>query len=650
MTHRTLWRDKRVVEYRYTEGRRVENDRVAMCGIAGILSFSGQPVDEHILWTMGERLSHRGPDDVGIEVDGAVGMSHRRLSVLDLSRAAHQPMWDEHRRGLLCYNGEVYNFRCIRDTLAQHGVEIRSSGDTEVLLQACLTFGLSECLIRLNGMFAIAYWDARERSLYLARDRMGIKPLYYTCSNGRVAFASEIKALLGEVRNDPDLLSLSTMLAGDALWDPHTPFRYVRSVMPGEIIRFDSEGEQTSWRYYRLSDSVKPELYHRLARTSWPDVTTEFDHILRDSVSMHMISDAPVAVLASGGVDSSLIATVGHLECPQLPLYHANVVGPDSELAAAEMLRSFLGLELHVAEVTAEQYVREMAAVTFYHESPSAYHPNDLPLHLVCQLARKSGIKVLLTGEGADELLLGYPWIIVAATQRRMRRTISRVETLFSWIPGVRMLGKAGNRILHNDTVDMFRAQRILAQREANECYGFIDDSLERSLAVESFVWCGSHLRSLLQRNDRMGMMNSLESRFPFLENEFVEWSLSLPSRFKLCDRLTSFAYRHPYRSNKLVLRRLAEQYLPRELSRRIKIGFPVDALSYFHDTAQLFARGFLAGVYGVHPAEMAGVMETASRGHAWNILATECFGRIFFLGDSLDSVAADLAVCARAS
>lgn len=614
-----------------------------MCGFAGILAFRDATIEEADLRDMSRVLRHRGPDDAGIEIAGCIGMVHRRLSILDLSAAAHQPMWDTQRLALMGYNGEIYNFQDIRENLLADGIQITSSGDTEVLLQGCLTYGIWKCLPRLDGMFAFVYWDVRRRLLYLARDRMGIKPLYYCDMGNQLVFASEIKAILKVVGAEPDREAVTTVIAGRPVWDPQTLFRGVRAVEPGEMICCNTGGHRVSKHFFRLDAEVEAGRYREYSRMSLTALSERLDGALQNSVRLHMISDVPIAVLASGGVDSSVIAAMGSRRNGTLALYHANVAGPASELGGARRLAGHLRCPLHVADLTAERYARDMAAVTYYHESPSAYHPNDVPFHLICRLAREHGIKVLLTGEGADELFLGYPWMILAATRRRLDRMVARAQ---AWAPGGRLIAamvRIVKTMAGRDAVELIQAGERLARQRAQAAYAFVPDPLERAEAVDALVSSGAHLRSLLQRNDRMGMMESLESRIPFLENEIIRMAVNLPPRFRIGARLLSRLYRHPYRDNKLIVRAVAGKYLPRILSQQKKLGFPVEALSYFNVRPEIFRDGFLAELYGLSGDQTDALVQDSGKELLWNLFSTEVFGRVFFGGCGHEHVAEEL-------
>ncbi|MDB5322680.1 MAG: hypothetical protein JWN40_4311 [Phycisphaerales bacterium] len=607
-----------------------------MCGIAGIIRFDDRPADVAMLARMSGRVAHRGPDGSGIYAAGPVGLAHRRLSILDTSAAAHQPMWDAERTAAISYNGEVYNYRELRASLAALGHRFESTGDTAVLLAACQTWGVPEAARRVNGMFAFAYWDARRREMWLVRDRVGIKPLYYHCSAERVLFASEIKALLGEVDAQPDENALTALLMRIPLHDPNTPFKGIRAVEGGQAIRFDAAGRVEPRTYFSLADAVDPELYASVDRMSDRDVVSMVDERVRESVALHAASDAPVGTLVSGGVDSGLVSSLAGAHLPGLNAYHADVEGPCSELAWARETAREAGLPLRVLKLTHEGYVRALPQVTYFNEWPVCLHPNTVPFHLVCGLAARRGEKVLLTGEGADELFGGYAIFRAAARRRRLdlwrRRLCSvlggvglgRVGRLVEWATR----GEGGSAGMRSAAATMLsRGRSLLPVHAAQEAYGFVADPVEREFHADLFGSLHGYLQSILWRNDRMGMAAGVESRVPYLENELIRCALNLPMRFKLRGR-----------TDKWALRRAAERRLPRALSRRPKMGFPVDARTYVRPPAAFFRGGFVEGVMDIGPRQLEALAAHQPDSY-FDLMTAELWGRMFFGGEAADAL-----------
>lgn len=617
-----------------------------MCGIAGAFDFAGAPIAPRLLDRLREQIAHRGPDGVGSMIDGNVGLAHTRLAILDLTDGASQPMWSADRRACLCFNGEIYNFRDIRSELEAKGSVFRSTGDTEVLLEACVRWGVRTTLDKLNGMFAFAYWDAVDNELWLARDRMGIKPLYYRCDGRQLVFASEIKALLAvsAAANEPDLASLWQLLDGGTTWEPYTLFQGVRALQPGHFVRLrrDAEGPEQQ-PYWSVFDNINEQRYRENERASFADVSEHFTDLMRHSIEIHAISDAPLAALASGGIDSSLICALAQDSCPGMSLYHAEVVGAQSEAAFARRVAEHVGSPLVVARMDGQDYVDQLVKTTWFHEAPSAYHPNDVPFQIVSRRASQDGIKVLLTGEGADELFIGYGH----ACKRILRQ---RLLGLFDLGGGVlRPLRKLIAPPAEDRLADVLASRGEQQQwlSAANAAYGFVKDPVERSAMVGNALHLTAHLNSLLQRNDRMGMMHGIESRIPFLENAVVEFAINLPLRHKHPSSLLQFLRGHPMKRNKAVVREASRKYLPQDIVRRKKLGFPVDPEAYLKIDGGLFRGGFLEGALSMRHQELDGVVSALDGDKRWNLFATEIFGRLFFLGESVDSVAARLQPCA---
>ena len=339
-------------------------NKKAMCGIAGILRWDAQPPDAALLNHLSALIAHRGPDDVGSVIKGPVGFAHRRLSILDLTAAGHQPMQVDDGSAMVAYNGEVYNYIALRTQLESEGISFRSTGDTEVLLKACQAWGVLEAAQRFDGMFAFAYWDGRNHTLWLVRDRTGIKPLYYHCHGQRVIFASEMRALLGEVRPEPDDSSLLTLLMDGPMQEPRTLFHGIQAVEAGSAHYFTADGQHRSQRFASLEDWIDPDLYWELNEKSDEEVVELFDQLVSTSVRMHLASDAKLATLASGGLDSSVVSTVAGEHQFGLSAYHANVVGHLSELPYAEALSAHTSQPLRVTDLTPDAFLRCLVHVT----------------------------------------------------------------------------------------------------------------------------------------------------------------------------------------------------------------------------------------------------------------------------------------------
>ncbi len=621
-----------------------------MCGLAGYLETNGAAPQAEILAEFTRLMHHRGPDGHGHIIDGPVGLAHNRLSILDLSHAADQPMWDEERRACVAFNGEIYNFRAIRTELEGEGWRFRSTGDTEVLLKACLHWGVPAAAKKFDGMFGFAFWDAGRRNLWLARDRMGIKPLHYSWCGDRFVFASEIKPILTLRTPRPHLINLLAVLEGDApFWGQNTLFQDVCSVEPGRWLCVSSDRQITAGSYFNLMDEVDPALYRELDRASTGSVIERMQTLLGQSVSLHMVSDAPVATLASGGLDSSLISALACKLSPGLHLYHADVVGPDSERWAAQILADHLHCPLTAEPLRPAEYVSWLGQVLYHNEYPSGYHPNDVPFYLVSRAAARSGIKVLLTGEGADELFHGYESMAVEMGQRSVSRLASTLTRMMANVPGIAKIPQLLPNLRRHGDHTMTRFGLDLSdRREAEEHYAFIARTPQREIMVEGAIYCHAHLRSLLHRNDRMGMMASVESRIPLLENEIIRFAVNLPPRFKIPRNPLLPGFSHPLRNNKWILRQVGRRLLPRSLFRRKKMGFPVTPMKYLNITPEYFTDGFIQETLQLSLSRWRRIWDVSSNDFRWNCFATEMWGRMFIHAQSPEIISAQIARLAR--
>jgi asparagine synthase (glutamine-hydrolysing) len=613
-----------------------------MCGIAGIYNFQDKQVDNDLLEKMKSIILHRGPDGSGVYNNKNVGLVHTRLSIQDLSEAAHQPMWDENSQTCISYNGEIYNFKVLREELIALGVTFTSTGDTEVLLKACIQFGVEETLPKLNGMFAFAFWDDQKKELWLARDRMGIKPLYYFNDGNRFVFASEMKALIplqNEVK--PDISVLFEILNGGTSWEPYTLFSNIHALEPGSFIHLKQENsEATQLEYNSIFSHIDESLYREYAGASLQDMTDEFSRLMNDSVKIHAISDAPVATLVSGGIDSSLISTLTNKYIDGISLYHADVVGENSEKKYAKQVADHLGLNFVCAEMTEKNYVSELVDTTFYHEAPSAYHPNDVPFQIIAKRANEDNIKVLLTGEGADELFIGYGLASKQILRNKIKHTITHT-------PGLNKIGSLIEKIFpYSSAKSMIESLSVRGvsqawENRANEAYGFIDNEVEKAALVHGSFYQKAHLNSLLQRNDRMGMMHSLESRIPFLENEMVKFAVNLPLKFKHPESWMSILRGNPLTRNKTVVRESARQLLPDNIIKRKKLGFPITPETYMNLNPGFYTDGFIENTLNITHKDMLRVLGSVSSDVSWNLFSTELFGKIFFMNEDKDKLKA---------
>ncbi|RZS44673.1 asparagine synthase (glutamine-hydrolysing) [Herbihabitans rhizosphaerae] len=563
-----------------------------MCGIAGIRYFDGRHVDPESLSAMAKRLHHRGPDDLGCYADGAVGLAHTRLSIIDLG-GSRQPMTGAVGAHHLVFNGEILNYRELR---ASTPYPYRTSGDTEVLLAMYERFG-AEGVTRLRGQFAYALHDDETGETHLVRDRLGILPLYYYADAGMIAFASEIKALLPVIPSSTvDTDSLHDYLAHRSVPAPFTMITGVRKLPPGHRLVVTAEGRVHVRPYWaidpvRRRTHVAPEDAVRLVRNA-----------LRDSIAEALIADVPVGAYLSGGVDSSLITAMvaEHRAGAGVSTYSAGF--GDSRVDETEWARrvaAVVGSDHHEVLVSPDDFRDSWAALSWHRDAPLS-EPADVAVFRLAELARRD-VKVVLSGEGSDELFGGYPKHRYSAATRWAGALpavlrgplLRRVERALP-ARGAR-LGIALRALAERTAAERMRAwfapfasadrAALLgpAVRETLTPYeNGRGDALRRMLYADAHTWLADNL---LERGDRMSMAASLELRPPFLDHRLVELAFRLPSDVKVRGGTT-----------KWVVKEVARRYLPDSVVDRPKSGFRVPLDAWFRHGLRDMANDLLTG------------------------------------------------------
>ena len=369
--------------------------------------------DESLLKASADLIAHRGPDHQAVYADKAIGLAHTRLSLLDLSERSNQPFWDETGRYCLVYNGEIYNYRQLRQLLEQKDVKFRTTSDTEVLLQWLIHADTEEPLAQLEGMFAFALYDTQQESLLLARDRFGIKPLYIHNDCDSFIFASEIRAMKPWIKFEPDMLSISAYMSGFS--GPTRGFSFYKGITivpPGSVIELKRNSKMQIRQFFSISDNWDDSQREHFKTLSDEQVVNEVEQSLLNSVKMQLVADAPVGALCSGGVDSSIIMAMAAKSHNNLAVFHANVVGPHSEYDAAKAMAKHLRLDMKTVNVTDADFLEKMPEVTLHYGHPYYHHANSIPFMLVSRLVRQNNVKAVLSGEGSDECYHGYPNVI----------------------------------------------------------------------------------------------------------------------------------------------------------------------------------------------------------------------------------------------
>jgi asparagine synthase (glutamine-hydrolysing) len=585
-----------------------------MCGIVGVYSFKGKPVDKNLLIKMRDTMVHRGPDAAGawVSEDRRVGLGHRRLSIIDLSEEASQPMCNEDGTLWISFNGEIYNHSEIRQKLEQIGGHQWKTdhSDTEVILHAFEQWGI-HCLERFRGMFAIALWDDKRDELWLIRDRIGIKPLYYSILNGRIHFASEIKALLEDPEqrravNEEAFYHYLSFLTTPA---PQTLFDGIKKVPPGTWLKVNGKGDIFEQRYWDVWDHTAP-----LIGTPEEEVAENILAELRTSVRLRKVSDVPVGVFLSGGLDSSTNAVLFSEEEGR-PVrtftigYEGEYQSYRNEMEYARKVASLVGAEYHEQLLTQKDLLDFLPQMVHLQDEPIA-DPVCVPVYYVSKLARDNGVPVCQVGEGADELFCGYPgWKTSLELQRYDDLPVPRVLKRFG-LTGLRYLGKGETfyyEWLRRGTVrqpifwggaEAFtESQKLrlfsprLKKRFANMTSWevlkpihkhFVEKAWEKS-PLNWMTYLDLNLRLpelLLMRIDKMSMGVSLEGRVPFLDHKFVELAMSIPESVKTKNGILKY-----------ILKKAVKGLIPDELINRKKQGFGVPVHEWFFGQFGVKAR-----------------------------------------------------------
>jgi asparagine synthase (glutamine-hydrolysing) len=583
-----------------------------MCGICGIYNMqSGEPVSWELVEQMSELVTHRGPDDRGVYLDGNLGLGFTRLSIIDLS-GGHQPMCNETGEIWVVFNGEIWNFKALRQELLEKGHHFRTSSDTETIVHAYEEYGV-DCIKCLHGMFGLAIWDQPRKRLLLARDRVGKKPLYYTCVDGNLLFASEIKSLLRHprVKRLVDVQALADFLSIRYVPGPATLFANISKILPGHWLLCENGTIRTGcyWDFTFGETEERPV----------EDYLQGIRQHIRRAVQERMMADVPVGTMLSGGVDSSIITGImSQLTDRPVKTFSVGFDVPGfNELPYARLVSEHLGTEHHELVVQCSDLTEHWPLLTWHRDEPVS-EPSDLGVYLISRLARQH-VKVVLSGEGGDELFAGYPKYVVdwIAKYYHLLPAVVRdgfITPLLGHLPyNMRKLKMAG-RVLSEPTPQrwvswfgVFNGQlkNDLLSENTKACidndasrtfqrwleHNQQRDNLSSMLYLDTKIWLPDNL---LMKADKMTMAASLESRLPLLDYKLIEYAASIPSSVKV----------KPFQA-KYLLKRAYADFLPRPILTRKKMGFNVPNGTWFregqrHVITQLLlserarSRGFL--------------------------------------------------------
>lgn len=636
-----------------------------MCGISGI-AFSGRSsreADEATLVRMRDILHHRGPDDAGLFIEGPVGIAHRRLSIVDLA-LGHQPMPNEDGSLQIVFNGEIYNHADHRPELEARGHVFATHSDTESILHLYEEHG-KRCVDHLRGMFAFAIWNRKAKELFIARDRLGIKPLYYVhAADGSLYFASEIKALLvaGAVRPELNHAALPDYLANHATSDDTTLFAGVRRLLPGHTLLWQ-DGKVRIERYW---DARPGELAASQSR-SVTEYVAEWRELFQTSVKLRLMADVPLGVFLSGGIDSSAIAGVmSQMVAEPIKTFSVAFDAPEAnELEYARVVARAFGTDHHEVVVQPADFLSALPHLIWHEDEPIA-HPSSVALYFVSQLAQRH-VKVVLSGEGSDESLAGYNRyrttllnlsagkIYHQLSTEGIRRFVRSAATRFApsslrrKLPRTFLWLEPNVGALYFDNFAVFprHMQQAMFAPELHARIGHINpyagmlgyfDADPSATLLQRLLYADlkTYLHELLMKQDQMSMAASIESRVPFLDHKLVEFSTALPDRMKLRGWATKY-----------VLREAMKTVLPEAILNRPKMGFPVPLARWFRVEFRplldeyvvgeralargLFRPDFLRRLVQEHVTGKADHME-----RLWTLVNFEMWQRQFLDGESI--------------
>lgn len=628
-----------------------------MCGIAGLTLTDGSSADSRIIRRMTDAIAHRGPDADGFYVSGCTALGHRRLSIIDLATGA-QPMTNEDGSLWITYNGEIFNHAEVRPGLEQAGHRYKSRCDTETVIHAYEQYG-DQCVTHFRGMFSFAIWNQARKQLFAARDRLGIKPFYYYWDGRLFAFASEIKALLEHPEISPRLNEslLPENLAFGYNSGDDTLFFGIKKLAPGHTLTL-SCGEKPRLEIKQYWDPPCPTEFATRSESEWID---ECRQRLEEVVRMRLMSDVPLGMFLSGGVDSSAIAAlIKRMTGGPVKTFAVGYSEADfSELSYAREVAESIGTDHHDVVIGMEDFFNAMPRMVWHEDEPISW-PSSISLYFVARLAAER-VKVVLTGEGSDELFAGYgryrfyqlnqKWMnaysgVPGSVRKSIRNLFSNSSVL-----SASLKHKIGHTVLGRETnieslyLDNFycafgsdEQARFLAEEcRANPYSNFLSrwNSVSSSPAVSRLLYADqkTYLVELLMKQDQMSMACSIESRVPFLDHKFVEFAASVPPHMKLRGA-----------QGKYVLKKAVEDLLPASIIYRKKQGFPTPLrswlrqdrarplLDYLRDPGGILAE-YVDGAFvdQLLEAHSHGTIEATDR--IWRLLNVQVWGDMYITG-----------------
>ncbi len=633
---------------------------MGMCGIAGFVNLIPGNNNDTVLRRMTGVIAHRGPDDTGVWHDAHASLGQRRLSIIDVSSAGHQPMPNETNDLWIIYNGEIFNHGDLRPALEQAGHRYRSHCDTETILHSYEEYG-PDCIQRFRGMFSFAIWDPASRRLFCARDRLGIKPFYYFWNGEVFVFASEIKALLEHPSVSAKLreAALPEYLTFGYGSGEETMFQGIRKLMPGHTLTLDCKAAVPGLKIERYWDvPLPPEQPEQRSDQEW---ILETRRRLEETVRMRLMSDVPLGMFLSGGVDSSAIAALIK-KMTSSPVKTFSVGYSEaaySELGYAAEVARAIGTDHHEVTLGMEDFFGALPRLIWHEDEPISW-PSSVSLHFVSELAAKH-VKVVLTGEGSDELFAGYSrysWtrlnlqllsvyrkLVPSPLRRAMRGQIAHSSLLSGSLRrklGHSFLGREES--IESLFVDNFYSpfsaanrKALLRQPASGEYDHFLAywNSRPNVPLVDRMLYADqkTYLLELLMKQDQMSMASSIESRVPFLDHTFVEFAMRMPDNMKIRGKV-----------QKYVFKEAVSDLLPASIVHRTKMGFPTPLRQWLTEpralpllNSLLDADGLIAGYCNMDAVKQlidqhrAGSHDGTDR--IWNLLNLQIWGDTFLTG-----------------
>jgi asparagine synthase (glutamine-hydrolysing) len=572
-----------------------------MCGIAGIFSIKGESVELPVLRKMTDAIAHRGPDGEGHWIEDNIGLGHRRLAIIDLSLSGNQPIVSANKRFVLSYNGEIYNFKDLRTELEVLGYHFRSKSDSEVLLNAWTEWG-EACVNRFNGMFAFAIWDKLEKSLYLVRDRYGIKPLYYACWGQTFLFGSEQKAILSHplAQRVLDKKALLEYFTFQNIFTDSTLLEGVKLLPPASValIIRDGSGTPKISRYwdYRFREPVQP--------ADPKEYREELDRLIRQAVSRQLVSDVELGAYLSGGIDSGTLTALASRELPFIKTFTcgfdlSSASGIElafDERIKAEAMSALFKTEHYERVLKAGDMERCLNKLVWHIEEPRV--GQSYPNYYAAQMASKF-VKVVLSGTGGDELFGGYPWRYYRAT--KCNDFEDYIDQYFSFwqrlIPNnniTKIFAPIWEDVKDVSTRDIFRDVFLTHDNELDRPEDYINHSL--------YFEAKTFLHGLFVVEDKLSMAHGLETRVPFMDNNLVDFAMGCPINLKLNNladvvRINEneagkqIKYFQRTKDGKQILRDVMRNYIPEEIASAEKQGFSGPDASWFKGDSIEFVK-----------------------------------------------------------